>query len=304
MSEKMPGSHITPHQETHDEDDVYELRESQMITPEQEESMGKIADFDKKIATLKVIERSISQKQQAYGEHTNLGHEIEKLNKELSSKIAEGEDISDLEAELFEKKARHDEGGTFFGAHGQEATMFNRTSAAEFNQLRGNEDGETDESTQALLSTLEEMGLDVEKFEAELNQGPQFRACTDKESSKVSSLVKEFRIGLEEQRNNERLNLPNEQQKMVGELMQEARVADLDVIQIRRSTWRLSGKQLAESLYSIIPEPKDLDTYPDSVVESYFVQVASRLLEEDRGEEAEMLGKEFAQMHTRGERPG
>ena len=282
------------------QDDTLELQEYQAITPEQEETMLSVADIERKINTLVIIENSIKQKNHGYNEHTNVGSEIERLNQELIKKTAEGEDVSGLEADLFQMKNRYNDGEEFYGEHGQNSTMLNRTGAEELNKLRGKEE-EIDESTQALLATLEELGLDIEKFKEELNQGPEFRTSTDRESYKVSYLVNKFKSGLQLQRNTERLKLPNEQERMVGELMQQAGVTDLDITQIRRSLWRKDEKHVAESLYAIIPEPKDFDVYPDSVKESYFVQVSSRLMEDDRRAEAEALGKQFAQMHIKEE---
>ena len=290
-----------PHQNSPEvESDTLELNEYQELTLEQQEAMDRIAAIDEKIRTVDVIINSIDQRSDGRRVHSDLGDEINTGDEQIMEKGMVGEDTSELETDLFEKKARYAEGEELYGGGEQKDRMFNKGLNRDFNKLRGKDAADIDESTRALIDTLGELGLDTDSFQESLKD-----SCYDgiSERDKAAGLIRDFKKGLILERNTERLSLPNELPKMTAELLQKTKAAELDNIHLMRSFTRNNDPAMPlMRLYEAIPSGYALDAYPDEVKEKYFTQIAKKILGANEAagylNNSSEIGKALSEIYT------
>lgn len=301
--ELMSGEHVGDTSLEREEEDVLELTEYQAFTSEQGEAHDRIAKIDADIQKLDTIIHSVDRRAMSEGRRENeaAADTIAELDRQLMDMTIAGEDTSELEAKLFELKAKQKEGDEFFDT--EKHLMFSGSlgyeSSAASEKLRNKSSEELDETTQALLTILEGMGLDREEFLKRLNS---VRRSDYREADHVEQLLSEFRATLVLQRNTERLNLPNELPKMTGELLtacEAAGISDKDVFPYGEHRMNdVTVNQVFEKLP--FNRNKKIDAYPPEVQQQFFTEVARRLIQSVGGNtyEAGVLGKDLAKLRA------
>lgn len=285
------------------EDEVLQLSEHQMMTPEQSEAHDRIAKIDENLRKLDLIINSVDKRAMSDGRHENSASakKIAELDNQLMEMTIAGEDTSELEAQLFELKSKQKEGDEFYD--NENHLMFSASYGYDLGnapeKLRNQPPENISESTEKLLSVLEEMGLDREEFIAKLNSG---RRAEYREADHVEQLLREFRGTLVQQRNTERLSLPNELPKMTGEIIAACDAGDIKFKELfPHGEDRFSDINVSQ-IFQKLPFAKSvkLDAYPKEAQQQFFTVVAKRMMESVGGNtyEADALGKDLVTLRS------
>ena len=194
----------------------------------QQEAIDNIAKIDEKLRKLDLIIQSSRQDREVRNSRPSIDtqkSDIENHESKLEDAYVEGSDTSQLEAELAEKRVKHEEDAEFYG--NQSDRMFqsrpqSMQETAVSKRLLGVPEEELSDEMVALLDTLDGIGLSREEFFEDIKNHPFSREYEDKQ---VEMALERFKSKLVLQKNTERMALPNEMQKMSAELVQKTHVA-------------------------------------------------------------------------------